>query len=217
MTRFRLLALLLTSLACVWSPMATSIARADDPEPEVSDEEEPDPQLDVMHHRWDRLIGAELTGGVENTPYGILGAAVLIQPHRNFRIDLGGGGSRDGARVGGGVSLVLPQDHFALVIRIGAAGGPLSWASEGSPSSTRYWSFAAFLNGGLGLEYRFDEGVLIGINMGVETTLNDTADSCFADGMNPQGLSGVCTATNNERPSRIYLGLSVGYMFDVIL
>jgi hypothetical protein len=219
MTRFRLLALLLTSLACVSSPiLGSSVAHADDPEPEVSDSEEPiDPQIDIMHRRWDRLIGVELTGGVENTPYGIVGGAVLIQPHRMFRIDLGGGGSRDGARVGGGIGLVLPQDHFALTIRLGVAGGPLSWQSDRGPASTRYWNFAAFFNGEVGLEYRFDEGVLVRLYGGVETTLNDTADSCVAAPGDGAQIGGVCSAFNNQHPARIFLGLSVGYMFDVIL
>lgn len=216
MTRFHLLALLITSMALPF--FGTSVARADDPEPEVSDGEEVvDPQIEIMHRRWDRMLGIELTGGVENTPYGIVGGAVIIQPHRLFRIDLGGGGSRDGARVGGGVSLVMPQDHFALVIRLGAAGGPLSWTSDRAPVITRYWNFAAFFNGEMGLEYRFDEGVLVRFYAGVETTLSGSADSCVASGPDSQGLSATCAPNFEDHPARVFLGLSVGYMFDVIL
>ncbi len=225
MTRFRLLALrfsfffgLLCCFAGASQAALVSVARADDPEPEVSDGEEAvDPQIEIMHRRWDRLLGIELTGGVENTPYGILGGAIVIQPHRMFRIDLGGGGSRDGARVGGGLSLVMPQDHFALSIRLGMAGGPLSWTSDRAPAATRSWNFAAFFNGEVGLEYRFDEGVSMRLFGGVETTLNDAADSCVAAGPDAQGLAGVCAPANDERPSRVFLGLSVGYMFDMIL
>ena len=217
MTRFRLYALLLTCLACAYSASGASVARADDPEPEVSDQEEVDPQVDIMHHRWDRLVGIELTGGVENTPYGIIGGDVILQPHRLFRIDAGFGGSRDGIRVGGGVSLVMPQDHFALTIRLGLAGGPLTWTSDRAPTSTRAWNFAPFFNGEVGLEYRFDEGVLVRFFAGVETTLVGRADSCIAAPADAQGLGGVCAPDNAQAPARVFLGLSVGYMFDVIL
>ncbi len=215
MTRFRLVASLLTCLACLYPMLAPSVVRADDPEPEVSDEV--DPQIDIMHHRWDRFIGVELTGGVENTPVGIVGGSVLIQPHRMLRLDVGGGGSRDGARISGGVSIVLPQDHFALVIRLGFAGGPLSWSSDRTPMITRYWDFAGFFNGTVGLEYRFDEGVLVRLFAGVETTLSPVSDRCVAEGPDAQGLSGVCAPGFSQTTARIFLGLSVGYMFDVIL
>jgi hypothetical protein len=225
MTRLRLLALLLLlpfgTLAFAHCVLYPSVALADDPEPEVSDQVEEPAGPDPMHLRWDRLLGLELTGGIDS-PYGVAGAGILVSPIRFLRIDLGGGVSRDGARLAGGVSLVLPQDHFALVIRVGASGGPLGWdgdyTTDPPPGSTtqtpvlahehRYWSFAAFFDTSLGLEYRFDEGVLIRLSFGVQTTLNDTADACAADG-------GACMGTVHDHPARLWGALSVGYMFDI--
>ena len=48
-------------------------------------------------------------------------------------------------------------------------------------------------------------------------TLNDRADSCVGTGPDGQGLSGLCAPGQNDLPARVFLGLSVGYMFDVIL
>jgi hypothetical protein len=221
MTRLRLPFALVLGMLFVGAPLP-SIARADDPEPEVSDQADdgttgPDP----MHLRWDRMLGVELTGGVD-TPFGVVGGALMVQPVRFLRIDLGGGVSRDGARLAGGVSVVLPQDHFALVLRVGAAGGPLSWDGDHTDLAPttgqispplvhnhRYWGFAAFLDTSIGLEYRFDEGVLLRLYAGVETTLSDHADACAAS-------SGECPSTTvHDHPARLFGGLSVGYMFDI--
>ncbi len=217
MTRARLLDLLSTALVgTALLAGAPSLAAADDPEPEVSDQEEPTtPASDPMHLRWDRMLGVELTGGVD-TPYGVIGGALLVEPLRNLRIDLGGGVSRDGARVAGGIGLVLPQDHFALVLHMGAAGGPLTWDSDRAVHIHRYWSFAAFFNWSLGLEYRFDEGVLLRLYAGGETVLNSAHDSCSETGADTTtGLTANCVTSLGDHPSRLYVGLSVGYMFDI--
>ncbi|MFO0682951.1 MAG: hypothetical protein U0234_12920 [Sandaracinus sp.] len=224
MTRVRLLDLLSAalvgtlSLAALLLGAQPSLAAADDPEPEVSDQVEPTPATDPMHQRWDRLLGVELTGGVD-TPYGVVGASLLAQPLRNLRIDLGGGVSRDGARVAGGLSLVLPQDHFALVLRAGAAGGPLTWdSSDRAVHIHRYYSFAAYFDWSLGLEYRFDEGILLRLYAGGETVLNSASDSCVATAPDTTtGLEGNCVNALGDHPSRLYIGLSVGYMFDIFL
>lgn len=209
MTRLRLLALLLATLTgATYLAAVPAVALADDPEPEVSDQV--DPSTDPMHLRWDRLLGIELTGGAD-TPYGVIGAALLVQPVRFFRLDVGGGVSRDGARVAGGATLVLPQDHFALLIRIGFAGGPLTWEDGRETQVRRSWSFAAFLDTSLGLEYRFDEGVLLRLYAGVETTLNSSADACSAVTGTPET---TCANPNGDHPARLFAGLSVGYMFD---
>ena len=209
--RLRLLALLLsTSFFGV-----PSLALADDPEPEVSDQVEEPAGPDPMHQRWDRLLGAELVGGVD-TPFGVVGGALDVTPFRFLRLDLGGGVSRDGGRFAGGVSLVLPQDHFALSIRVGFAGGPLSWESERQVHIREYWGFAGFFNTQLALEYRFDEGISIRLFMGVETTLNDQSDACAQSASDPTNmLSAVCSPTAHFHPARLFAGLSVGYMFDI--
>jgi hypothetical protein len=206
--RLRLLALLLV----LGMP---SMALADDPEPEVSDQVEEPAGPDPMHQRWDRLIGAEITGGID-TPFGVVGGLLNVTPLRMLRLDLGGGVSRDGGRFGGGATLVLPQDHFALTIRIGFAGGPLSWESERQVHIREYWGFAGFFNSQIGLEYRFDEGILIRLYAGVETTLNDHSDSCSTSAPDASiNFSAVCSPTANSHPARLFAGLSVGYMFDI--
>lgn len=214
MTRLRLLALLLGS-SLVAAPIlaAPATALADDPEPEVSDQVDGDTATtppDPMHLVWDRLLGVEITGGVD-TPFGVIGGAVLIQPIRNLRLDIGGGASRDGGRFAGGVTLVLPQDHFALLIRAGVAGGRLTWDEGRETQIHRTWDFAAFFDTSLGLEYHFDEGVLIRLYWGFETTMNSHADSCTPITDTP---STVCSDGTQDHPARIFGGLSVGYMFD---
>ncbi len=203
MTRLRLLALLLVTFAM------PSMALADDPEPEVSDQVEAPATTDPMHLVWDRLLGVEITGGMD-TPYGVVGGALLVQPVRNLRLDVGGGVSRDGGRVAGGATLVLPQDHFGLLIRLGFAGGPLTWDNGRETQIRRTWGFAAFLDWSLGLEYRFDEGVLIRLYAGVETALNPSADTCTATTTTPETVCGLGV----DHPARLFGGLSVGYMFD---
>ncbi len=210
MTRLRLLALLL-SLPLGALAFSPSVVLADDPEPEVSDQVEEPAGPDPMHLRWDRLLGVALTGGVD-TPYGVIGGQVLVQPIRYLRLDVGGGVSRDGARLAGGATLVLPQDHFALLMRVGFAGGPLSWNAGSDTQIRRYWSFAAFLDTSLALEYRFDEGVLIQLSFGVETTLNSQSDACAT--VTSTGET-VCTDSSvHDHPARLFGGITVGYMFD---
>lgn len=212
MTRLRLLALLLgSSLGIAQVVGMPALASADDPEPEVSDQVEEPATADPMHLNWDRMLGVELTGGMD-TPYGVIGGAILVQPIRNLRLDLGGGVSRDGGRFAGGASLVLPQDHFALMMRVGFAGGPLTWDEGRETQIHRSWGLAAFLDTSLGLEYHFDEGILIRLYAGVETTLNSTADSCSTTTTTPET---ICGAAVHDHPARLFVGLSVGYLFDI--
>jgi hypothetical protein len=145
-----------------------------------------------------------------------VGGELLVSPLRMLRLDIGGGVSRDGGRFGGGAAVILPQDHFAFMLRIGFAGGPLSWESERQVHIREYWGFAGFFNAQLGLEYRFDEGILINLYGGVETTLNDHADSCSTSAPDPtNGFAATCSATTGHHPARLFLGVSVGYMFDI--
>ena len=216
MMRLRLVLTLAALFMGAFALVPTSIARADDPEPEVSDHVEEPTGPDPMHERWDRLLGVELVGGIDS-PFGVIGAALDVQPLRFLRLDIGGGVSRDGGRLGGGASLVLPQDHFALTMRVGFAAGPLSWESGDRQVRIReYWGFAAFFDTSIGLEYRFDMGLTIRASLGVETALNAAADSCATSAPDPMtGLSGTCSPTSGHHPARLFLGLSVGYMFDI--
>jgi hypothetical protein len=212
MTRLRLLALLLGSLLGTAQLVGLpALASADDPEPEVSDQVEEPAAVDPLHRVWDRLLGVELTGGVD-TPFGVIGGAILVQPIRNLRLDIGGGASRDGGRFAGGATVVLPQDHFALMMRLGFAGGPLTWDEGRETQIHRSWGLAAFLDTSIGLEYHFDEGVLIRLYAGVETTLNSSADTCSATSATPET---ICGSAVHDHPARLFGGLSVGYMFDI--
>lgn len=200
---------------------AMPVAHADEPTPEVSDQAPArTPYEQGMHDRWDRMIQAELVGGAD-TPWGVVGGAVVFSPIANFALDVGGGASRDGARVATGARLVLSQDHFALVMRLGLAGGALNWSGDSAPYRTRSWSFIGFLDADVGVEYRFDGGPLVRLFGGVETGLSDTAESC-TDGARDEGpihaaVGDTCQQHLGEgaRPVRVYLGISIGYAFEV--
>gem|GEM_PF-2557520 len=209
----------LSALALALALTATpSVVRAD-PEPEVS---EPEPEVSAEQLRWNRLISVELAAAVDG-PYGIIGGTLVIAPTTNFGLELGGGASRDGGRVTGGARFMFPQDHFALVLRTGVSGGPITWDGPGAPiagqdpsispvfgpDSRRRWDFAAFLYADVGLQYRFDMGLYLMLNAGVEVGLIGTADSCrTVDG------ASACS-TGGGTPSRVYASLSIGYAFDI--
>jgi hypothetical protein len=186
--------------------LAPGVAFAD-PEPEVSDD--PEPEVSTPPSLYNRLLSVELIGGLD-TPYGLIGGSVRLAPIDFLVIDAGAGVSRDGVRIAGGLSLVAPQDHFAFVFRIGAAGGPLDWESGGTQAQHRYWAFTAFIDASLGLEYRWDEGITGRIMVGVEDDIISDADSCrYVDG------SGDCDPAGGSHPTRLYIGLAIGYAFDI--
>jgi len=203
---FRALLLALLALPVATGAFAPGVAFAD-PEPEVSDD--PEPEVSTPPSPYNRLVSVELIGGLD-TPYGLIGGSVRLAPIDFLVIDAGAGVSRDGVRIAGGLSLVAPQDHLAFVVRLGVAGGPLDWESAGLQPQHRYWAFTAFIDASLGLEYRWDEGITGRIFAGVETDVIDTADSCrFVDG------SGDCDTSAGSHPTRLYIGLAIGYAFDI--
>lgn len=193
--------------------VAPPVALAD-PEPEVSDgEDAPD--------QWDRWLGLELIGGAD-TPYGVLGAAIRLAPHRNVVFDLGGGGGRDGARVAGGVAFTIPDREFAFQVRGGVAGGPLNWDSVIFDQSAaggagalrpihRTWDFTAFLDLDIALEWRHPEGFGGRIFFGVENDLITRATMCT---YNNGSSAANCDTGLGGHPIRVYAGISVGYTFD---
>jgi hypothetical protein len=182
---------------------ASPVAFAD-PEPEVSD---PEPEVSTPSP-YDRMLGVELIGGF-HTSYGLLGANVRLSPIEYLTFDAGAGVSIDGVRVAGGIAGVFPQDHFAFTFRLGAAGGPLSWETGGLQGERRYWSFTAFIDASMGLEYRWDEGITGRFFIGVEDDVIDRADACST----PDG--GACDPALGSHPTRLYAGLAIGYMFDI--
>lgn len=200
--------------AALLVPSSAAVARADepgraaDPEPEVSDQD----------RLWNRMIAAELQGAIDG-PLGVAGASLVVAPVTSFGLEVGGGVSRDGGRIAGGFRILLPQDHFALVMRMGIAAGPLTWDAVGQDgaenrfTARRRWEFQAGMYADVGLQYRFDMGVYLGLNGGVESSFSDRADSCTV--VAPAGSALGCLASEGGRPVRIYLGLSVGYAFDI--
>jgi hypothetical protein len=202
MARTNLGAMLHALLASLLVLLAPAITFAD-PEPEVSD---PEPEVSDASP-YDRILGVELIGGF-HTSYGLIGANVRLAPIDYLTIDAGAGVSVDGVRIAGGVSGVFPQDHFAFTFRLGAAGGPLSWESGGGQNTRRYWNFTAFIDASLGLEYRWDEGITGRVFMGIEDDVIDAADTCTTSS------GAICDPSVGSHPTRLYIGLAVGYMFD---
>lgn len=206
------------ALALTLLPSA-GIARADEPEPEVSSE----PAAARTRDLWDRMLAVELIGGID-TPYGVFGGAVVISPIRNLALDIGGGVSRDGGRVAGGARLVLPHANGALGMRVGFAGGPLTWESAvpghnvpGDEVHTRdgvqrqTWEFVGFVDVSLSLEVRFDLGIYARLLFGVEHALS--GPTTCEERIDGESI-GACSASSFQ-PTRTYVGLAVGYAFDL--
>lgn len=203
---------LLVLAACVGFFVTASPVRADDPEPEVS----------ASDLRWNRLLAVELGGAVDG-PYGVGSGLIVISPVSVFGIELGGGVSRDGGRVGGGLRLTLPQDHFALQMRVGITGGPQTWdTNEGvnvDPGNgtiidygrRRRWDFQGSFYSDIGLQYRLDNGLYFSMNLGVDQALSGVSDTCELTGPAPSDAS---CSLDGQRPIRLYAGLNVGYAFD---
>ncbi|UJR79752.1 hypothetical protein [Sandaracinus amylolyticus] len=195
-----------------------AIVRADEPDPEVSSE-----PAAATRDIWDRMLAVELVGGLD-TPYGVFGGAVVISPIRHLALDVGGGVSRDGGRVAGGARLVLPHANGALGVRVGFAGGPLTWESAvpghnvpGDEVHTRdgvqrqTWEFVGFVDVSLSLEVRFDLGIYARFLFGVEHALSGPT-SC-EERIDGESI-GPCSASSFQ-PTRTYVGLAVGYAFDI--
>jgi len=206
----------LVSLAAIAMSLAVlggaRSARADAPV-----EADPEPEVSSQAALWNRLLAVELQAAVDG-PLGVVGGSIVISPLTNLALEVGGGASRDGARVAGGFRIMLPQDHFAVTLRMGVAAGPLTWDTAAQDMGTTYtarrrWEFQAGMYADMGLQYRFDMGLYIGLNGGVEAGFMSTSDSCaVVDGT--QGGPTTCSI-GGGRTSRIYLGLSVGYAFDL--
>jgi hypothetical protein len=207
-------AVALACLLAVFGASAASGARADEP----GATEDPEPEVSDRARLWGRLLALELQGHIDG-PLGVGGGMLVISPLEALAFEVGGGVSRDGGRVAGGLRILLPQDHFALQLRIGIDAGPLSWDSRGqSDSNTSYtvrrrWEFGAGMYADVGLQYRFDFGLYLGLVAGVDQELTNAADRCDVI----EGGDGAPTtcAAGGFRPSRIYLGLQVGYAFDI--
>lgn len=210
------------ALALAAAPFpGTSIVRADEPEPEVSSEPAESAEA-APRDLWGRILAVELIGGVD-TPYGVFGGAVVISPFRHLALDLGGGVSRDGGRVAGGARLVLPHANGAFGFRVGFAGGPLSWETPvpgtggnvpgevGTPERTarRTWEFVGFVDMSVQLEFRLDAGVYARFMFGVEHALAG-ADACVES-----GAGGGACSPGSFQPMRTYVGLALGYAFDI--
>lgn len=182
----------------------------EDPEPEVSDE---GPGSDV----WDRMLAFQLTGGLD-TPLGVAGGAIEFAPVRYLAFYAGGGVSRSGGIVAGGLRAQYPIGSAAIGLMVGVGGGPLDWESRGRTQehlhTSRHWDFALFLHSGLSAEYRWDIGLFGRLAFGVDGLLTPDADRCLRGA---EGLQVDCgtTAQNLAKPMRPWAGLTIGYALDL--
>lgn len=200
--------------------LGTTSVRAD-PEPEVSSDPAESAEA-APRDLWSRMIAVEITGGID-TPYGLVGGAIVITPFRNLALDLGGGVSRDGGRVAGGARLVLPHANGAFGMRVGFAGGPLTWDTAvhgtnvpgdptgGERTAHLTWDFVGFVDLSLSLEVRFDMGMYLRFEFGVEHALAG-ADSCVE---NFEGMAVATCGRGVYQPTRSFVGLALGYAFDI--
>jgi hypothetical protein len=210
MTLRRHLSLALFGALLFASPVAP-VAHAqdrEDPEPEVSDEG-PDP--------WDRMLAAHITGGLD-TPFGVAGGAIEFSPVRFLAIYAGGGVSRSGGRVAGGIRGQAPIGNAAVGLMLGVGGGPLDWESRGREDellhTSRHWDFALFFHGGITAEYRWDMGLFGRLAFGMDALLTPEADTCARGATGEQEACGA-TAEGLGKPIRGWMGLTIGYALDL--
>ena len=208
MTTRRLSALaLLAGLLCASTAYAQDPDQ-EDPEPEVSDAGPEEPT-----NPYERLLAVSVTGGLD-TPLGVVGAAVEFAPVEFFNIYAGGGVSRDGARVAGGLSLRFPVHSTAFGFMAGVAGGPISWEGHFDDNGLgvhRYWEFAMFVHAAAFCEYRWDIGVFGRLQLGSEALVAGDLTECNSAG------GGACDESREHllNPIRAWVGLSIGYAFEL--
>lgn len=183
-----------------------------DPEPEVSSQPASSEPVTspTQASPYERILALSVTAGLD-TPVGIVGANVEVSPVRWITIYAGGGVSRSGARIAGGISGQYPVGHGSVGMSVGLAGGPLDWDSLGANDQRvhRYWEFALYLDWALNAEYRWDEGFFGRISLGVESALTNATSCSYIE-------SGTdCTGANLIIPTRGWAGLTVGYALDL--
>lgn len=214
--RAHALAVAMACLLALFGLATSTTARADEPNTAA----DPEPEVSDQQRLWGRLLAVELQGAIDG-PLGVAGGTLIISPIAHLGLEIGGGVSRDGGRFAGGFRIMLPQDHFAVQLRMGVAAGPLTWdgtaETDGGTSYgvRRRWEFQAGMYADIGLQYRFDFGLYLGLNGGVEGSFTGTADNCSVTSEGA-GLPNTCNV-EGFRPIRIYLGLQVGYAFDILL
>lgn len=179
----------------------------EDPEPEVSDvgPEPTDP--------YDRFLAIQVTGGLD-TPFGVGGGAIEFTPFRHLMIYAGGGASRSGGRVAGGVAFQYPIHSTSVGVFAGLGGGSLNWDSRGSNGETqiqRWWEFALFFHSGIHVEYRWQEGIFGRLGLGIDALVYGDPDECTL----PAGGECGGEAASLAKPIRGWVGLTIGYAFDL--
>lgn len=177
-------------------------------------EEDPEPEVSTAGP-YSRMLAVAVNGGLD-TPLGVIGAEIEFAPIEWLNIYAGGGVSRSGARVGGGVSFRAPLHSSAFGFQLGLAGGPMDWDShaEGAENLTqhRYWEFALFAHAGMTYEYRWDEGIFGRIGIGAEALIAGDVTACAGPGTaacSPEDTAGLAV------PFRAWASLTVGYAFEL--
>lgn len=221
------LATLLGAFALAFASSSVALAQnEEDPEPEVSDEgpegsggeRDPEPEVaDEGGDVWDRLLAVQVTGGLD-TPFGVAGGAIEFNPFRFFGVYAGGGASRSGGRVAGGIYGRAPLGNASVGLQLGLGGGPLDWESAGRTDerlhTSRHWDFALFFHSGLMFEYRWEMGLFGRLSFGVDALLTPEADDCVRGASGDQEACGV-TAEGLSKPVRGWAGLTIGYALDL--
>jgi len=202
-------ALALVALA-VGLALTPGAARADDPEPEVSDTD-PESQGDV----WDRLLQLQITLGLD-TPFGVAGGAIELTPHRHITLYAGGGVTRAGGRFAGGLRVNFPLGNAAVGLLAGAGAGSLDWESD-IPGGTvdRHWDLGFDIHTGITFEYRWDNGLLGRLAFGAQGIVDQAADTCSQSIGENEPTECAFPAATLSNPIYGWAGLTVGYALDL--
>lgn len=140
------------------------------------------------------------------TPYGMAGLALDFSPLPWVSLNVGGGAGLDGAQVGGMVRLRFPMGSFAPTISAGTSFGSFKEYGGLFHHVRRSVDWAMWINGDLGLEYRWSNGARLRAYGGMAQTQR-AVDCRVEDG----GYgSGACDGRGIEK---VYGGLALGYAF----
>ncbi len=141
-----------------------------------------------------------------STPYGIAALALDFSPFSWISLNVGGGAGLDGAQVGGMVRLRIPIGPFAPTLSGGTSFGSFKEYGGFFHHVQRSVDWAMWINGDLGLEYRWSNGARLRAYGGMAQTQR-AVDCRVEDG----GYgSGACDGRGIEK---VYGGLALGYAF----
>ena len=140
------------------------------------------------------------------TPYGMAALALDFSPFSWISLNIGGGAGMDGAQVGGMVRLRIPMGAFAPTLSAGTSYGSFKEYGGFFDHVRRSVDWAMWINGDLGLEYRWSNGARLRAYGGMAQTQR-AVDCRVEDG----GYgSGSCDGRGIEK---VYGGVALGWAF----